>query len=156
MVFIWYNLSMKYIDIFEKENNELFALIVICYIYDIDFKVAYNRDRPDLQINTKDISMGIEVTIALDQKSISNLKLLQKGNFIYDEYFDLANDNLVINAINKKIRKDKVKELIKLVKLNYAVYYANLLTLSRTANTNDIPFNLQKQYLEVAVRLGHH
>ena len=122
MVFIWYNLSMKYIDIFEKENNELFALIVICYIYDIDFKVAYNRDRPDLQINTKDISMGIEVTIALDQKSISNLKLLQKGNFIYDEYFDLANDNLVINAINKKIRKVN-NYLHSFASLNLFIYY---------------------------------
>ena len=105
MVFICYTYYMKYIDIFEKENNELFALIIICYIYGLDFKMAYNRDRPDLQINTQDISLGIEVTIALDQKSISNLKLLQNGKYIYNENVSFPNDNLVINAINKKIRK---------------------------------------------------
>ncbi len=95
------------IDLFEKENNEIFALMIMCHIYGIDFKAAYNRDRPDLQIDLPELSLGIEVTIALDQRVISALKLLDEGKLIRKDPSWIDSKHLIMTAIKKKLIKAK-------------------------------------------------
>ncbi|MCI5773309.1 MAG: hypothetical protein MR210_02000 [Erysipelotrichaceae bacterium] len=95
------------IDLFEKENNEILALLIICHIYGIDFNAAYNRDRPDLQIRYGDLSLGIEVTLAADKKYISAIKMLEQGKLIKDHDALINDEKIVIDTIKHKMSKQR-------------------------------------------------